>query len=75
MMRTRPPADRSRLVSKNYPIVEVTTVHIPMDLHHSGDQHIMQEEPLLSGSSSKFLGAQPLIVKEVMFNQKTLGSN
>lgn len=46
-----------------------------MDLHLSGDQHIMQEEPLLSGSSSKFLGAQPLIMKEVMFNQKTLGSN
>lgn len=32
----------------------------------------MQEEPLLSGSSSKFLGAQPLIVK---FNQKTLESH
>lgn len=44
-------------------------------LHLSGDQHITQEESLLSGSSSKFLGAQPLIVKEVMFNQKTLGSN
>lgn len=44
-------------------------------LHLSSDQHITQEEPLLSGSSSKFLGAQPLIVKEVMFNQKILGSH
>lgn len=46
-----------------------------MDLHLLGDQHIMKEEPLLSGSSTEFLGAQSLRVKEVTFNQKTLGSD
>lgn len=51
-------------------------VHIPMDLLHLlGHQHIMWEEPLLSGSSSKFLGALSLIMKQIMFNQKALGSH
>lgn len=29
----------------------------PINLHLSGDQHIMQEQPLLSGSSNNLLGA------------------
>lgn len=48
----------------------VITHQNPVNLHLSGDQHIMQEQPLLSGSSSNFLGAYPYIVKQITFSQE-----